>query len=37
MVHPRVLRALSTPLLGHMDPAFLAIMDEIQALLRVVF
>jgi alanine-glyoxylate transaminase / serine-glyoxylate transaminase / serine-pyruvate transaminase len=37
MVHPRVLRALSTPLLGHMDPVFLAIMDEIQALLRVVF
>jgi len=37
MVHPRVLRALSTPLLGHLDPAFLAIMDEIQALLRFVF
>ncbi|MDZ4853276.1 MAG: alanine--glyoxylate aminotransferase family protein [Nitrospirota bacterium] len=37
MVHPRVLRALSTPLLGHLDPAFLAIMDDIQALLRIVF
>ncbi len=37
MVHPRVLRALSTPLLGHLDPAFLAIMDEIQTLLRFVF
>ncbi|MEO6110684.1 MAG: aminotransferase class V-fold PLP-dependent enzyme, partial [Nitrospiraceae bacterium] len=37
MVHPRVLRALSTPLLGHLDPAFLAIMDDIQALLRLVF
>jgi len=37
MVHPRVLRALSTPLLGHLDPAFLAIMDDIQALLRFVF
>ena len=37
MVHPRVLRALSTPLLGHLDPAFLALMDDIQALLRVVF
>ena len=37
MVHPRVLRALSTPLLGHLDPAFLALMDDIQALLRGVF
>jgi alanine-glyoxylate transaminase/serine-glyoxylate transaminase/serine-pyruvate transaminase len=37
MVHPRVLRALSTPLLGHLDPAFLAIMDDIQVLLRFVF
>jgi len=37
MVHPRVLRALSTPLLGHLDPAFLALMDDIQTLLRVVF
>jgi len=37
MVHPRVLRALSTPLLGHLDPVFLSIMDDIQALLRVVF
>jgi alanine-glyoxylate transaminase / serine-glyoxylate transaminase / serine-pyruvate transaminase len=37
MVHQRVLRALSTPLIGHLDPAFLALMDDIQALLRVVF
>jgi alanine-glyoxylate transaminase / serine-glyoxylate transaminase / serine-pyruvate transaminase len=37
MVHPRVLRALSTPLLGHLDPAFLEVMNEIQALLRVVY
>ena len=37
MVHPRVLRALSMPLLGHLDPAFLALMDDIQTLLRVVF
>ena len=37
MVHPRVLRALSTPLLGHLDPAFLALMNDIQTLLRVVF
>lgn len=37
MVHQRVLRALSTSLIGHLDPAFLALMDDIQALLRIVF
>jgi len=37
MVHSRVLQALATPLLGHLDPAFLSIMDEIQSLLRYVF
>ena len=37
LVHPRVLRALSAPLLGHLDPAFLPVMNEIQGLLRHVF
>lgn len=37
MVHPRVLRAMSTPLLGHLDPAFLTVMNDIQTLLRQVF
>ena len=37
MVSPRVLRALSMPLLGHLDPQFLALMDEVQKLLRYVF
>ncbi len=37
MVHPRVLRAMATPVVGHMDPQFFAIMDETQALLRQVF
>jgi alanine-glyoxylate transaminase/serine-glyoxylate transaminase/serine-pyruvate transaminase len=37
MVHPRVLRAMSTPLIGHLDPAFLTIMNEVQAQLRAVF
>ena len=37
MVHPRVLRALSQPLLGHLDPVFLALMNDIQALLRATF
>jgi alanine-glyoxylate transaminase/serine-glyoxylate transaminase/serine-pyruvate transaminase len=36
-VHPRVLRAMSTPLVGHLDPAFLAIMNEVQDLLRYTF
>ena len=37
LVHPRVLRALSAPLLGHLDPVFLGIMNDIQVLLRLVF
>jgi alanine-glyoxylate transaminase/serine-glyoxylate transaminase/serine-pyruvate transaminase len=36
-VHPRVLRAMATPLVGHLDPEFLAIMDETRELLRYVF
>jgi alanine-glyoxylate transaminase / serine-glyoxylate transaminase / serine-pyruvate transaminase len=36
-VPPRVLKALATPLLGHLDPAFAAVMDETQELLRQVF
>ncbi len=37
MVHPRVLRAMSTPLLGHLDPKFLEIMNEVQSQLRATF
>lgn len=37
MVHPRVLQAMSAPLLGHLDPAFLALMDDIQQSLRQLF
>lgn len=36
-VHPRVLRAMSAPLLGHLDPAFVAMMEEVKALLRLVY
>lgn len=36
-VHPRVYKALATPIIGHLDPEFLVIMDEIQELLRFVF
>ena len=36
-VHPRVLRAMSTPLVGHLDPSFVELMDEVQELLRYTF
>jgi alanine-glyoxylate transaminase/serine-glyoxylate transaminase/serine-pyruvate transaminase len=34
---PRVRAALAQPLLGHLDPAFLAILDEVQERLRGLF
>jgi alanine-glyoxylate transaminase/serine-glyoxylate transaminase/serine-pyruvate transaminase len=37
LVHPRVLRALSMPLLGHLDPVFLTVMNDIQSSLRMIF
>ncbi len=37
MVHPRVLRAMAQPLVGHLDPEFIALMNEVQDLLRYVF
>jgi alanine-glyoxylate transaminase/serine-glyoxylate transaminase/serine-pyruvate transaminase len=33
----RVLRAMSTPLVGHLDPVFMEIMDEVCGLLRDTF
>ena len=36
-VHPRVLRAMAAPLLGHLDPAFVAMMEDVKQLLRFVF
>ncbi len=36
-VPPRVLAAMGYPLLGHLDPEFVALMDETQGLLRKVF
>lgn len=36
-VHPRVLRAMTAPVIGHLDPRFLALMDETMELLRFVF
>ena len=37
LVHARVLRAMATPLVGHLDPDFLAILAEIRSMLRGVF
>ena len=33
-VHPRVLKAMSTNVVGHMDPGYFQIMDDCQAMLR---
>jgi alanine-glyoxylate transaminase/serine-glyoxylate transaminase/serine-pyruvate transaminase len=32
--HPRVLKAMVTPLIGHLDPEFLKIMDEIKEMVQ---
>lgn len=36
-VHPRTLRAMAHPLVGHLDPQFITLMNEVQELLRFVF
>jgi alanine-glyoxylate transaminase/serine-glyoxylate transaminase/serine-pyruvate transaminase len=36
-VHPRVLTAMATPLVGHLDPQFLEIMNETQDMTRRLF
>jgi len=36
-VDDRVLRVMSAPMLGHLDPIFIRTMDEVQALLRYIF
>ena len=33
-VHPRVLQAMARPTIGHLDPRFVALMDEVKVLLR---
>ena len=35
--HPRVLKAMSTPLIGHLDPEFVAIMDDIKLMVQTTF
>jgi len=36
-VNPRILEALSRPTIGHLDPAFIQMMDEIKQLLQYAF
>ncbi len=36
-IHPSVLAALAAPTVGHLDPYFLKVMDEVQSMLRAVF
>jgi len=36
-VHPRILEALSRPTIGHLDPAFIRMMDELKELLQYAF
>ena len=36
-VHPRVLLAMSRPTIGHLDPEFIRMMDEVKTLLQYAF
>ena len=36
-VHPRVLAAMASPVMGHLDPAFFQVMDDVCEMLRMVF
>ena len=36
-VDPRILNALSRPTIGHLDPAFILLMDEVKSLLQYAF
>jgi len=36
-VHPRVLAAMAQPTIGHLDPQFIGLMDDIKGLMRYAF
>jgi alanine-glyoxylate transaminase/serine-glyoxylate transaminase/serine-pyruvate transaminase len=36
-VHPRILSAMARPTIGHLDPAFVGMMDEIKTGLKTIF
>ena len=36
-VHPRILEAMSRPTIGHLDPEFIRMMDEVKSMLQYAF
>ena len=36
-VHPRILSAMARPTIGHLDPAFVGMMDEVKEMLKIAF
>lgn len=36
-IHPRVMKAMLSPVVGHLDPDFVRVMEDIKRLLRLVF
>ena len=36
-VHPRILQAMARPTIGHLDPAFVGMMDDVKGLLQHAF
>ncbi|MFC1904577.1 pyridoxal-phosphate-dependent aminotransferase family protein [Chloroflexota bacterium] len=36
-IHPRVQRAMVAPIVGHLDPYFLTVMEDTMKLLRIIF
>jgi len=36
-VHPRILGAMARPTIGHLDPAFVGMMDEVKEMLKIAF
>ena len=37
LVHPRVYRAMTAPVIGYMDPVFIQLIDDTQRPLRTLF
>jgi alanine-glyoxylate transaminase/serine-glyoxylate transaminase/serine-pyruvate transaminase len=36
-IHPRVMKAMASPVVGHLDPDFVKVMEDIKRMLRIVF
>ena len=37
VVHPRILNAMARSTIGHLDPAFVGMMDEVKEMLKYAF